>query len=100
MKQIIIILSCLFALSGCDNRTPAQKAEDKFNAEKAKRDAHELIHEAYIDSLVDVAAGLNGVSKPKNRRNALNILKKEYPALNDRWDRFEECIDNMDIYTE
>lgn len=100
MKKILFILACSLCFIGCDSRTPAQKAEDEFNAEKAQREASELAREAYIDSLVNVATGLDGVSKPLNRKNALKILKEEYPTLNDRWDRIEECIDNMEIYSE
>ncbi|WP_042369871.1 hypothetical protein [Bacteroides neonati] len=100
MKKTIFIITCLFIFFGCDSRTPAQKAQDKFNAQKAQRDAYLLTHEAYIDSLVNVATGLDGVGKPKNRKNALDILRKEYPTMKEKWDRCEECIDNMELFSE
>lgn len=94
------MLACLLSLTACDSRTPAQKAEDKYNAEKAQREASALVREAYIDSLVKVATGINGVSKPLNRKNALNILRKEYPTMEKRWNKCEESINNMEMYSE
>ena len=83
-----ILASALFA--GC--------SEGK--KEKEIKEMTPLERESYIDSLVNVATGINGVSKPLNRKNALEILRKEYPSMNDKWDRCEECIDNFEIYSE
>lgn len=100
MKQILFMLACLLCFAGCDSRTPAQKAEDEYNAEKTQRKASALVRETYIDSLVNVATGLDGVSKPLNRKNALDILRKEYPTMTEKWDKCEESIENMEMYSE
>lgn len=100
MKNILLMLACLLYLSGCNSKTPAQKAEDEYNAEKEQREAAALVREAYIDSLVNVATGLDDVSKPLNRKNALKILRKEYPTMTEKWDKCEESIDNMELYSE
>ncbi len=55
-------------------------------------------HERYIDSLVNVATGLDGETLVRNRQNALDILKKEYPQMNEKWDSVQESIDNMEVY--
>lgn len=90
MKNILLLIAiCLF--TGCNTKSSEQKDQRAKSA---------MEHEAYIDSLVNVATGINGVSKPLNRKNALNILRKEYPNMKEKWDRCEECINNMEIYSE
>jgi len=56
--------------------------------------------ELYIDSLVNVAVGLKGTTLRENRKQALKILRKEYPTLEERWIKVEESINNMEIYSE
>lgn len=55
-------------------------------------------HERYIDSLVNVATGLDGETLVRNRQNALDILRKEYPQMNEKWDSVQESICNGDLY--
>ena len=58
----------------------------------------EMKHERYIDSLVNVATGLDGETLVRNRQNALDILRKEYPQMNEKWDSVQESICNGDLY--
>lgn len=60
--------------------------------------ANQMRHEKYIDSLVNVAAGLDGESLVANRKNALSILRSEYPQLSDKWDKMEISINNCEVY--
>ena len=54
-------------------------------------------HERYIDSLVNVATGLDGETLVRNRQNALDILRKEYPQMNEKWDSLQESIYNGNL---
>lgn len=99
MKKYLLFLLALSCLCvGCDNRTAEQRANDALKAQEQAEEKQGMEHEKYIDSLVNVASGLEGETLVRNRQNALNILRKEYPELNDKWDSVQESIDNMEIY--
>lgn len=99
MKKIMLFVLCFIGiLSGCDNRSAVQRAEDDYKQKRQKEIEKEMIHERYIDSLVNVATGLDGETLIRNRQNALNILRREYPEMKDRWDSVQESIDNMEVY--
>lgn len=100
MKKILFIMIATLLIIGCNQKTPAQKMQEEFDAQQAQETKSALNHEAYIDSLVNVATGLDGVSKTQNRKNALNILRKEYPTMTEKWDKCEESIDKMEMYSE
>jgi hypothetical protein len=86
MKKILLLsVLCLFAIS-CSN-----KAKDPKKMSAAER-------ELYIDSLVHVAVGLKGITLRENRKQALEILRKEFPGLKDKWDKVEESINRMELY--
>lgn len=90
MKKILFLMMAVLTIVGCSNNKQQKDITTMTPMEK----------EVYIDSLVNVASGLNGVTLRENRKNALKILRKEYPTLNDRWERMEECINNMEVYSE
>jgi hypothetical protein len=91
MNKAFILLSILFLLVSCDNRTPKQKASDEYNKEVAMQDAAKMEKEHIIDSLVNVAGGLGEYKYQRaNRLNALKILKKEYPEID--WSKIEADI--------
>lgn len=100
MKLFILLLTIVFFLAGCNIKTPEQKAQEKFEMQKVQREKDALKFEVYADSLVRVATGLEGVTKPLNRKNALKILRKEFPTMKDYWDKCEESINNMEVYSE
>lgn len=60
----------------------------------------EMLHERYIDSLVNVATGLDGETLTQNRQHALDILQKEYPELHEKWVKVQESIDNGELYSD
>lgn len=99
MKKYLLFTLCFLGiLVGCDKRSAVQRAEDDYNQKRQKEIEKEMVRERYIDSLVNVATGLNGETLVRNRQNALDILKKEYPEMSDKWDAVQESINNMEVY--
>ena len=86
MKKILFLMvAAALAIVGCSQK------------QKSISDMTPMEKEVYVDSLVNVASGIDGVTL---RENALEILRKEYPNLENRWKRMEECINNMELYSE
>lgn len=96
MRRLIFFIITVFVFIGCNTKTPQEKAQEIFEKEKQDK----LKREVYIDSLVNVASGLEGAALRENRRNALKILEKEYPELQNTWDKVNESINKMEIYSE
>lgn len=89
MKKILFLMvAAALAIVGCSQK------------QKSISDMTPMEKEVYVDSLVNVASGIDGVTLRENRENALEILRKEYPNLENRWKRMEECINNMELYSE
>ena len=92
MRNILFLILAMFPImlfTACSGNKPKESSE-----------MTPMQREVYIDSLVNVASGLDGVTLKENRKNALKILRKEYPTFNDKWDRMDECINNMELYSE
>lgn len=99
MKKVLILASVSCVLLGsCNTKTPEQAAKESLEREMQEMNANQMRHEKYIDSLVNVAAGLDGESLVANRKNALSILRSEYPQLSDKWDKMEISINNCEVY--
>jgi len=99
MKKVFAFASLLCVLLGaCNTKTPEQAAQESFEQEMKENEANEMRHEKYIDSLVNVASGLDGENLVANRRHALSILRSEYPQLSDKWDKMEISINNCEVY--
>jgi len=94
MKKLMFLLFVIsFMLISCDNRSPTQKATDEYNAQKTAQRAKAMKHEKYIDNLVNIAAGMGEYKYMReNRLNAIDILKKEYPTLIEKWNEYETAI--------
>ena len=89
MKKILLLMvAAALAIVGCSQK------------QKSISDMTPMEKEVYVDSLVNVASGIDGVTLRENRKNALEILRKEYSNLENRWKRMEECINNMELYSE
>ena len=89
MKKLSFIIFAFTMLISCDIKTPEQRAKEAFEAEKQAG----MRHEIYIDSVLNVALGKGKYEyMPENRRNAIKILRKELPAMNDKWDILEQKI--------
>lgn len=98
MKKLLFTILAVLALTACDTKTPEQKAQESFEKEMSEMENSERNHKFYIDSLVNVATGLEGVENTAKRLDALEKLRKEYPQLSEKWDRCEEAINNMELY--
>lgn len=93
----MFVSACLL-LASCDTKTPEQAAQESVEREMQEMNADQMRHEKYIDSLVNVASGLDGENFVANRRHALSILRSEYPQLSDKWDKMEISINNCEVY--
>lgn len=103
MKKLkaTIFFAIIVGLNSCGNgKTGAQEANEVFEREMQQMEQDQMTHERYIDSLVNVASGLEGITMKANRQHALDILKKKYPSMNDRWDAIQTSINKMEIYSE
>lgn len=101
MKKVLFFASVACVLLGsCNTKSPEQAAQESFEQEMKENEANQMKHEKYIDSLVNVATGLEGETLVSNRRHALSILRSEYPQMNDKWDKVEVSIENCEIYGE
>lgn len=70
MKKILFLMvAAALAIVGCSQK------------QKSISDMTPMEKEVYVDSLVNVASGIDGVTLRENRKNALEILRKEYPNL-------------------
>ena len=100
MKKLLLFASLVLVvfLGSCNTKTPEQAAQESFEQEMKENEANEMKHEKYIDSLVNVAAGLDGETLVANRKHALSILRSEYPQLSDKWDKMEVSINNCEVY--
>ena len=99
MKKVFVFASLLCVLFGaCNTKTPEQAAQESLEQEMKENEASQMRHERYIDSLVNVASGLDGESLISNRRHALSILRSEYPQLSEKWDKMEVSINNCEVY--
>lgn len=98
MKNILIALGVILSLASCQHKSPARDAEERFQQEMKQMEQDRMSHEKYIDSLVNVASGLEGTTLRANRQHALDILKKEYPEID--WTSMQRAIDNYEIYSE
>nr|MBP7472393.1 hypothetical protein [Prevotella sp.] len=98
MKSKIILtiaVSALFvSLTSCNKKSPEQLANESLEREKQEQ----YHHKVYIDSLVNVAVGLEGVENTVERQNALDTLIHEYPEMKERWYGIQESINNMEVY--
>lgn len=56
--------------------------------------------EVYMDSLIDVASGVKKVDQIEDRREALSILRNEYPKMSRTWDKIEKSIDNKEVFSQ
>lgn len=100
MKKVLIFVSACLLLASCDTKTPEQAAQEALDRDMREYESSQMAHEKYIDSLVNVAAGLEGETLVTNRSHALSILRSEYPQLNDKWDKIEVSIANCEIWNE
>ena len=99
MKRFVtMIFAALLLLSCGNNKTPEQEAKECFDRQMKEMEAGQMKRERYIDSLVNVATGLDGATLRANRQHALDILRKEYPEMQERWDGVQRSIDNMETY--
>lgn len=99
MKKVFAFASLLCVLLGaCNSKTPEQAAQEAVERDMREYESSQMAHEKYIDSLVNVAAGLEGETLVRNRRHALSILRSEYPQLSDKWDKMEISINNCEVY--
>lgn len=95
----MFVSACLL-LASCDTKTPEQAAQEALDRDMREYESSQMDHEKYIDSLVNVAAGLEGETLVRNRSHALSILRSEYPQLNDKWDKIKVSIANCEIWDE
>lgn len=93
----MFVSACLL-LASCDTKTPEQAAQEALDRDMREYESSQMAHEKYIDSLVNVAAGLEGETLVRNRSHALSILRSEYPQLSDKWDKMEVSINNCEVY--
>lgn len=95
MKKFMILLSLIsfMSISCGDNRTPQQIATDEFNQEQAANKNKAMRLEIYTDSLLNIAVGTGKYKYMReNRLNAIELLKKEYPELRNKWDSIKITI--------
>ena len=97
-KFATMIFAALMLLSCGDNKTPEQAAQESLDREMKELEDKQMNRERYIDSLINVATGLEGATLRANRQHALDILRKEYPGMQERFDEIQRSIDNMEIY--
>ena len=95
----MFVSACLL-LASCNTKTPEQAAQEDLDRTMREYESSQMAHEKYIDSLVNVAAGLEGETLVRNRSHALSILRSEYPQLNEKWDKIEVSIANREIWEE
>lgn len=100
MKKGLMFVSACLLLASCDTKTPEQAAQEALDRDMREYESSQMDHEKYIDSLVNVAAGLEGETLVRNRSHALSILRSEYPQLNDKWDKIKVSIANCEIWDE
>ena len=100
MKKGLMFVSACLLLASCDTKTPEQAAQEALDRDMREYESSQMAHEKYIDSLVNVAAGIEGETLIRNRSHALSILRSEYPQLNDKWDKIEVSIANCEIWDE
>ena len=100
MKNGLMFVSACLLLVSCDTKTPEQAAQEALDRDLREYESSQMAHEKYIDSLVNVAAGLEGETLVRNRSHALSILRSEYPQLNEKWDKIEVSIANCEIWDE
>lgn len=98
MKTVLMFVSVCIFLASCNTKTPEQAAQEDLDRDMREYESSQMAHEKYIDSLVNVAAGLEGETLVRNRRHALSILRSEYPQLSDKWDKMEISINNCEVY--
>lgn len=98
MKKIYLFV-VMFALISCgNNKTPEELARESLDRQMKELEQKQMAHEQYIDSLVNVATGLNGITLRTNRQHALDILRSEYPEMSEKWDAVQKSIDNLELY--
>lgn len=98
MKKVFALSLVCVLLGACSSKTPEQAAQESVEREMQEMDANQMKHEKYIDSLVNVATGLDGETLVANRRHALSILRSEYPQMSEKWDKVEISINNGEVY--
>lgn len=101
MKKCLFSLGLLVGfclLVSCNSKSPEQAAQEAVEREMQEMDANQMKHEKYIDSLLNVATGLDGQTLVANRRHALSILRSEYPQMSEKWDKVEISISNGEVY--
>ena len=99
MKKVLIFIFGCALLCACGNHpTPEEAARRSLERDMQELEQNQMSHERYIDSLVNVASGLDGATLRSNRQHALDILRREYPELNERWDAVQKSIDNLEMY--
>jgi type II secretory pathway pseudopilin PulG len=96
----IIFLSLGPTLFGGGGVSDEEAVQNALRQDEQNEKEYQMRHERYIDSLVNVACGMDGETLVHNRQNALDILKKEYPQLSKKWDAVQKSIDNMEMYSE
>ena len=98
MKKVLMFVSVCVFLASCNTKTPEQAAQEALDRDMREYESSQMVHEKYIDSLVNVAAGLEGETLVRNRSHALSILRSEYPQLSVKWDKMEVSINNCEVY--
>lgn len=99
MKKVLFFASVVcFLLGSCNTKTPEQAAKEALERDMQEMNANQMKHEKYMDSLVNVAAGLDGETLVANRKHALSILRSEYPQLSEKWDKMEISINSCEVY--
>lgn len=96
--SLVLFGGGLCLLASCNSKSPEQAAQESFEKEMRESEASQMKHEKYIDSLVNVATGLDGETLVANRRHALSILRSEYPEMCDKWDKVEVSINNGEVF--
>lgn len=92
----IVIVAIIPSLSG--GVSDEEAIRNQLAADSVEVETGQMEHERYIDSLLNIATGKEGATLQANRRHALNILRKEYPEMSDKWNKIEISIENMEIY--
>ena len=98
MKRVFFASVMCVLLGSCNTKTPDQAAKEALERDMYEMNANQMKHEKYMDSLVNVAAGLGGVTLFANRKHALSILRSEYPQLSEKWDKMEISINSCEVY--
>lgn len=107
MKKGSIIILCVLALLialaiipqlSSSGVSEPQAVRNTLAQDSIEQEQDAMSRERYVDSLINVASGKEGVTLKANREHALKILRQMYPEESGKWDRMQTSIDNMEMY--